>query len=385
MLVLIARHYKPDLVFQAHQLLDQVCQLLDPKVHKNSVLRSAGEAYAVDLLNTMDMLINEKRAPRYLIPSEQLGKVPLGALSIRDEVSVSARLESLEENLRKVCTLFEKQQGGGQPTADTASKLDGLEKKLETLNTKLSQMMTPAPSFANVASAQGPGLPSIAVTPPGQVAHGGQDGAGALGTGVGGRRPRLGSNSVKRKVEETHQEDAEGFKKPGRPRQRKTASGSSQVQVADVGEYIAGAEFYIGNTDGRTNAETIKTVLTRCAAAVDGGIDLVVDKVELLTKERDPRTKCWKVAVPFRFKSIMEKDEVYPAGWKHRTFFGSRNTKEKRPRLDQANGIEQQVLNEQQQEAEKAKHVNHLDVDVERRNQLLEDRMSGQSAQTMNS
>ena len=172
--------------------------------------------------------------------------------------------------------------------------------------------------------------------------------------------------------------------KPGRPRQRKTAPGSSQVQVADVGEYIAGAEFYIGNTDGRTNAETIKTVLTRCAAAVDGGIDLVVDKVELLTKERDPRTKCWKVAVPFRFKSIMEKDEVYPAGWKHRTFFGSRNTKEKRPRLDQANGIEQQVLNEQQQEAEKAKHMNHLDVDVERRNQLLEDRMSGQSAQTMN-
>ena len=75
----------------------------------------------------------------------------------------------------------------------------------------------------------------------------------------------------------------------------------------------------------------------------------MVEKVELLTKEDNPRTKCWKVVVPFRFKSIMEKDEVYPAGWKHRAFFGSRNSKDKKPRIDQEKTMEQQVLLEQQQ------------------------------------
>ena len=122
--------------------------------------------------------------------------------------------------------------------------------------------------------------------------------------------------------------------------------------VTGVGEYIAPAEFYIGNTDSRTNEDIIKTVLLRCAEAVNGGSDLLVEKVELLTKEKDPRTKCWKVVVPFRFKSIMEKDEMYPAGWKHRTFFGARNAREKKPRME-VGSIEQQVLMEQQKEAEK--------------------------------
>ena len=55
----------------------------------------------------------------------------------------------------------------------------------------------------------------------------------------------------------------------------------------------------------------------------------------MLTKEENPRTKCWKVEVSFRFKDIMEKDEVYTTGWKHRKLFGSRNARDKRPRTDQ--------------------------------------------------
>ena len=74
------------------------------------------------------------------------------------------------------------------------------------------------------------------------------------------------------------------------------------------------------NIDGRVNEETVKPLLIRCAAEVEGGADLVIDKVELLTKEKDPRTKCWKIFVPHRFKTFMEKDEVYPTGWRHRTF-----------------------------------------------------------------
>ena len=179
---------------------------------------------------------------------------------------------------------------------------------------------------------------------------------------------------MKRKAEEANT-DEDGFRKPGRPRQRKTASGTSQVMVDGVGEYIAPAEFYIGNTDRRTNEDTITKVLKHCAAAVEGGEDLVVEKVELLTKEENPRTKCWKVIVPYRFKSIMEKDEVYPGGWKHRTFFGSRSSKDKKPRLDQGNNIEQQVLAEQQKEAERLHHQEERKA-MQLRIDLLEGRMT---------
>ena len=72
--------------------------------------------------------------------------------------------------------------------------------------------------------------------------------------------------------------------------------------------------------------------------------------MEFLTKEQNPRTKCWKVVVQLRFKNMMEKDNVYPAGWKHRPFFGSRNTRDKKPRVDQGNNVEQQVLMEQEQQ-----------------------------------
>ena len=82
----------------------------------------------------------------------------------------------------------------------------------------------------------------------------------------------------------------------------------------------------------------------------------MVEKVELLTEEVNPRTKCWKVVVPFRFKGVMEKDEVYPVGWKHRMFFGSRNSRDKKARIDQVDSVEQQVLREQQQAGELAQY-----------------------------
>ena len=115
-------------------------------------------------------------------------------------------------------------------------------------------------------------------------------------------------------------------------------------------------------------------MLKRCAAAVEGGSDLVVDKVELLTKELDPRTKCWKVVVPYRFKSLMERDEVYPAGWKHRTFFGSGDVRDKRTKLDQGS-IEHQVLQEQQTESEKLRQEQQLS-EAEKKIQQLEKRLT---------
>ena len=81
---------------------------------------------------------------------------------------------------------------------------------------------------------------------------------------------------------------------------------------------------------------------------LEGKAILTVHKVELLTKEEDPRTRCWKVMVPFKFKSLMENDELYPEGWRHRKFFGDRRKQpNKQPRLEDPR------LREAEQELEK--------------------------------
>ena len=99
-----------------------------------------------------------------------------------------------------------------------------------------------------------------------------------------------------------------------------------------------------------------------------------MEKVELLTKEENPRTKCWKVIVPYRFKSAMEKNECYPAGWKHKIFFGSRNKQNKKPRIDQESSMEQQVLREQQMNAEQVQQQEKREAEQQRL-ELLESRM----------
>ena len=58
---------------------------------------------------------------------------------------------------------------------------------------------------------------------------------------------------------------------------------------------------------------------------------------QLATHLVNPRTLCWKVVVPYKYKQLMEKDELYPPGWTHRKFFGPRKAKEnpaKHARMD---------------------------------------------------
>ena len=57
-LTLICRYYRPEEVYRANEMLAET-------MHRNSTFRSAGEANAVDLLNNMGKLDDEKRFPRY--------------------------------------------------------------------------------------------------------------------------------------------------------------------------------------------------------------------------------------------------------------------------------------------------------------------------------
>ena len=148
-------------------------------------------------------------------------------------------------------------------------------------------------------------------------------------------------------------EDEEGFKPQGRP--RKTAGGSSKVIVEDLGEYQPSLQYYISNTPGHSSGDLVKKVLEKCSAPLLGGnATLTVLDVECLTKEEEPRTRCWKIVVPFKFKNIMENDELYPEGWRHRKFFGGRkltDQKKKQPRLEDPR------LKEAEQELERERNA----------------------------
>ena len=99
-----------------------------------------------------------------------------------------------------------------------------------------------------------------------------------------------------------------------------------------VGDYQPSLQYYIGNTPGKASLEVIKKVLVKCSEPLltDAGAGpLEVEDVELLTLEDNPRTKCWRVVVPYKFMSLMENPVLYPEGWRHRRFFGTRKAKDK--------------------------------------------------------
>ena len=165
-------------------------------------------------------------------------------------------------------------------------------------------------------------------------------------------RVRSKSPSQKRKFDEGDNDgdgQGDGYRKQGRP--RITAKGASKVQVEGVGDYQPSLQFYIGNTPGRADSDVIKKVLAKCSQPLLEDGPLEVEEIELLTIEDNPRTKCWRVVVPYKYMSVMENPELYPDGWRYRRFFGSRKAREKnkKPRT------EENVVDEIMKEVEKEK------------------------------
>ena len=106
----------------------------------------------------------------------------------------------------------------------------------------------------------------------------------------------------------------------------------------------------MGNTTTRATKDIIASVLMKCAKGLEPStLFNVVDVEQLAVHLVNPRTKCWKVVVPYKYKQLMEKDELYPSGWTHRKFFGPRKAKEnpvKHARMDDQ--LVSEVLKEQE-------------------------------------
>ena len=124
---------------------------------------------------------------------------------------------------------------------------------------------------------------------------------------------------------------------PPRRQPRKITYGTKNI--ASAGAEAAPIEVFVGNTNPRATDVIVAAVLKDCAKDMPEKPELEILSVRCLTNpERDPnpRTKSWVVRVPFMFKSLMENDDLYPAGWSHRKYFPARNqtNQNKRMHLD---------------------------------------------------
>ena len=81
----------------------------------------------------------------------------------------------------------------------------------------------------------------------------------------------------------------------------------------------------------------VSPVMKQCALDLPEKVDLEILEVKCLNNfdvDPNPRTKCWKLTVPYRFRELMSRDDLYYCGWSHRQFYPPRQNKAKRHQPD---------------------------------------------------
>ena len=350
---LVMRHFEHAQVYSSCVTLAELCGLSKPINHKNTASRPALVPCASDLVKIMKDLVESKQVPNIAIPVSDLGKVPFDALSIRDERSVSSRLESLESSVQSVVAAVEKLTSLRNPATVPMPEVTVSASPTDS-TTDPSTVQT----FANVAAKF--------LQPNGHSNHAGPIRQPVHSVAGGNLRSRSRSPQVKRGPDGNAVEDSDGFRRQGRPRyqNRQAASGASKVVVEDVGELQPSLQYYIGNTPGKANEEIIRKILEKCAAPLLGDTrgPLVIESVHCLTKDPDPRTKCWRVVVPPGFKDIMENSLMYPEGWRYREFVGifrNSNKTVKKFRMSDNSIVDQVMAESNKPEGQRADQLLH--------------------------
>ena len=310
-----------------------------PGGHHTTMERTAVSLYSKELVELVWKLDKEKVMPRVVVSSHLLVKIPIGKSGLRpsDVVPLSSRMDSLEKVVEKLSlsliTFTDKMSSvhpsGGAVKATFVGAAGGHGQVLSgNVNgqgagppaVSLEVPTASAPTWAEVMASQ---EQPIRTGTPGAGPGAGPAAAGVAGTG-GVRaerfRQRLGS---KRKADD---ETGDGYQQvPPRRQPRKVSYGKSNVTLA--GAEAAPIDIFIGNTNPLATPEMIKTVMENSALKLSEESKLEIVAVKCLNNfERDPnpRSKCWKVTVPYAFRDLMENDELYPSGWSHRKFFPPR-------------------------------------------------------------
>ena len=344
---MIVTSFKEDEIKSAKtELIEFVGMNLSNAGHRDTAERSAAYLYAKELVALVYELDKENRMPKVVVSSDMLYKVPFGkkGLSPSEVVPISARMNNIEEMVKKLSDSFTKFQKDyqGSKTAEksfadvAAGGVAGIRPRGHAA---ASDRRTATPTV-HVQSPSPIDWASHVERENGQVTprqH-------ALRQSSSHLEPRGSSSRSVSPKRPREDDDADQFQKPKNRSPRKVAYGKSKVTIE--GAEAAPVEFYIGNTNPRATPDIISKVLKKCALDLPEKVELEITDVKCLNNlqtDPSPRTKCWKITVPYRFKEFMYKDDLYYDGWTHRPFYPPRQNRAKRHQPDPKDPVAQHL------------------------------------------
>ena len=353
----LTKEFDPEQLKAAHKMLHEAggCE---PKNYRNGASRSINFALAEGLFKEVYRMNTANILPIFTVNSEDLRRLQgkLDPLELRDERSVSARLESMELGQRRmqdaIQNMVSRQQHQQQPGRGTKhSGQQGGGKSSVPVVVVSSDLTTGMGETKTLAGTEG--TKTFAdITAGGRQAR--QEIEQSHLAPFGERSVRSRTPSQKREREKEEEWKIAGKKKGG----RKTMAGNSNADLSEFGEgaQAGSVQFYIGNTSAKSDKEILVKTLATCAAALKKE-PLTILQLDLLTTIENPRSKCWRIMVPFKDKELMENSEMFPRGWKTRRFFGrlgGEGAGEKRMRVNadaEVQMIEEEARKRQEAEA----------------------------------
>ena len=107
---LVVTSFTEEEILSAKTELIEFLGMVVPGGHIDTIERTAAFLYAKKLVALVHELDKDRRMPKVMVSSDQLGRIPIGkkSLSPSEAVPVSARMNDLENTVRKLCDSFEK-------------------------------------------------------------------------------------------------------------------------------------------------------------------------------------------------------------------------------------------------------------------------------------
>ena len=157
-----------------------------------------------------------------------------------------------------------------------------------------------------------------------------------------GQQLRQDRSSSAGKRQRTDEEGGWLEQRPYRSGGRQQRATRPKVQVVkgsstEFAELAGPVTWWVGKCRPEVTEDKVKEVLTKLANKC-GVKDFTVESVQSLTKEPNPWSRSFKVAVPARLQEQMSNPEMYPASWESRAFHSVAKQKTEGPQWSKPEG-----------------------------------------------
>ena len=309
---LIERSFSQDEILEGMVNLSNLLNLPQPMKHRDTERRPGAEAQSQSLYALLDELDAQGKIPNLVVP---FGKLNLLARAFSNSSPLDTNVDCLGAKLKCIESKIAKLD-------DKLNRISIGPKPAPTINVHQAEIMeqpTAQPSFSNT------------------VINGGNRGRteGGRSRGSGSNRQSQVDRSPSTKRTSTERDtDKEGFIRVERKKKNNLArTGTSNVSLSSIlPDGVGGKiQYWIGNTTPTLDTESLKEALVVCADNLnDGSLPKMETKdmeiIELTpTNIENPHSRSWRITVPAKFKNIFDKDNLYPAPWRHRKFYQPRS------------------------------------------------------------